>query len=189
MDLQSYTFAVVDVLSALTILGQVIATVLVASLLFKRERLIGWTGRNALWLMLVVSLTATLGSLFFSDIAQWTPCKDCWWQRIFMYPQVALLIIALWKKDRNIAPYILALCLFGMLIAADHYSDQVQAAFFPVPDAEGVNILLKPCDASGVSCAKTQIHFTFGYITIPMMAFTAFLLNAIGSVCIMRFKK
>ncbi len=189
MDLQSSTTDVVLFLSVLTIVGQIIAVFLLAALAFRRGRLTEWTDRHALVLMFVVSLTATIGSLFFSDIARWTPCKDCWFQRIFMYPQVLLLAVALWKKDRNIAVYILLLCLVGMGIAADHYADQVHAAFFPVPDAEGVNMLLKPCDASGISCAKTEIKFTFGYITIPMMSLTAFILNAIGSIYLLRAKK
>jgi disulfide bond formation protein DsbB len=136
--------------------------------------------------MFFVALAATCGSLFFSEIATWVPCKDCWFQRIFMYPQVVLLAIALWKKDKGIAQYILVLSLIGMLIAADHYSDQVEAAWHPVPDANGVNTLLKPCDASGVSCAATQIKFAYGYITIPMMALTAFGLNVFGSFFLLR---
>jgi disulfide bond formation protein DsbB len=187
--MQSYTFTVVNVLSALTVIGQFIAVILIAVLFMKKSTLHAWISKNSLLHMLIVAVMATSGSLFFSDIALWTPCKDCWFQRIFMYPQVILLAIALWKKDRGIALYILVLCLIGGGIAIDHYADQVQAAFFPVPDAEGVNMLLKPCDASGISCAKTEIRFTYGYITIPMMALTTFVLNAIGSIFILRSKK
>lgn len=186
--LKSYTFDLVTGLSVLTVIGQVIAAILIVSLLVQmlRKRSIvsvSWCARYALPLMFIVAMTATLGSLFFSDIAGWNPCKLCWYQRIFMYPQVLLLLIALWKKDRNIATYILALSVLGMLIAAHHYSEQVALALQPVPDNS-----LVPCDASGVSCAKTEIRFTFGYITLPMMAFTAFLLNALGAVTMMRRK-
>jgi disulfide bond formation protein DsbB len=97
-----------------------------------------------------------------------------------MYPQVFLLAYAIWKKDRGIAPYILILCVIGFLIAAWHYGEQVQLALNPLdPD------LAKPCDQTGVSCARTPI-FEFGYITIPMMALTAFLLNALGSMFVLR---
>ncbi len=134
--------------------------------------------------MLIVAAAATSGSLYFSDIAGWTPCKDCWYQRIFMYPQVLLLAVALWKKDRHIALYILTLSIIGMGIAIDHYAEQVEAAFAAVGAPE-IDPLI-PCDNSGVSCAKTEIHFTFGYITIPMMALTAFVLNMIGSLFMLR---
>jgi disulfide bond formation protein DsbB len=181
--MQLATSDVVSFLSLLTVIGQVIIVLLIIVLL-RRSKLHQWISRHALLLMLIVALTATLGSLYFSEIAGWAPCKDCWLQRIFMYPQVVLLAVALWKKDRGIAPYILALSLIGMVIAADHYSDQVIAAMQP-PENAG----MEPCDASGISCAKTNIKFTYGYITIPMMALTAFLMNAVGSIFIMRSKK
>ena len=185
--LKSHTFDLVTGLSVLTVIGLVIAAVLIVSLLMetfqKRPTAsVSWCARHALPLMLIVATTATLGSLFFSDIAGWNPCKLCWYQRIFMYPQVLLLLIALWKKDRNIAVYVLALSVIGMLVAAHHYSEQVALAMQPVADS------LVPCDASGVSCAKTEIRFTFGFITLPMMAFTAFVLNALGAASMLRRK-
>lgn len=188
------TSTAVTALSVLTVIGQIIIAVLLISLLSEKirkrhTRVLSFFTKNALLLMLIVAIAATLGSLYFSEIALWTPCKDCWIQRIFMYPQVILLGIALWKKDTKIAPYILALSVLGIIIAVDHYTEQVRANFFPVPNEEGVNMLLKPCDASGVSCAKTQIHFTFGYITIPLMACTAFVLNTIGSLLLLRSQK
>ena len=182
--LKSHTFDLVTGLSVLTVIGLIIAAALIVSLLIealqKRPTAsVSWCARHAVPLMLVVAATATLGSLFFSDIAGWNPCKLCWYQRIFMYPQVILLLIALWKKDRNIAVYVLALSVIGMLVAAHHYSEQVALAMQPVADS------LVPCDASGVSCAKTEIRFTFGFITLPMMAFTAFLLNTLGAAVMM----
>ncbi len=184
--LQAHTFDVVTLFSILTVIGQAIILLLLVPLFRPKSGFHSWLSRNALVLMFIVAAAAIVGSLFFSEIAGWVPCKDCWLQRICMYPQFVILLIALWKKDRGIALYILALSIIGAGIAVDHYADQVSAAFFPVPDEAGVNILLKPCDASGVSCAETQIHFTFGYITIPMMALTAFILNALGSVFLLR---
>lgn len=191
MSLSFYTFDIVYLLSVLTIIGQciaVIVSVLFLQTIIRRTpygRLLGWIRNHSIPLMLTVALTATLGSLFFSEIAEWTPCKDCWLQRIVMYPQVVLLAIALWKKDQKIAIYILALSLIGIGLATDHYIDQLEAHLYPIADKEGVNILLKPCDATGVSCAATQIDFYFGYITIPMMALAGFMLNALGSLLLL----
>ncbi len=191
--LKLQTYAVVDLLSLLTIAGQVtivLMLIIVARNYFRssRSHVSSWIEKQALVLMFIVALTAMLGSLYFSEIAGWLPCKDCWLQRIFLYPQVPMLAYAIWKRDNAVAPYILILCLIGMGFSLDHYIDQVSAALQPVPDAEGVNMLLKPCDASGVSCKATEIKFRFGYITIPMMALTASLLNAIGSLILMRRK-
>lgn len=171
--------SIVTALSVLTVAGQVIIVALCA-LLIKRSVLSAWLSAHAMELMLIVAFVATCGSLYFSDVALWTPCKLCWYQRIFMYPQVFLLGLALWRKDRNIARYILLLSVIGAGIALWHYGEQVGAALFPAVIDPNV-----PCDTSGVSCASTPF-FHFGYITIPMMALTAFVLNALGSMFLLK---
>ncbi len=186
--LKSNTFFVVDAFSVLTVIGQIIIAVLLVVLAKDHftgtaSKLTKLVSKNSLLLMLIVALAATLGSLFFSEISGWTPCKDCWLQRIVMYPQVVLLSIAVWRHDKEVAKYIVALSVIGILIAINHYWKQVEAAFFPMTEVDGVMV---PCDASGVSCAATQIKFTFGYITLPMMALTAFVLNLLGSIVLIR---
>ncbi len=180
LDLSSFTPQLVTLLAALTVAGQVIAVLLLALLLLRLFRKDGmmekWILRYGMTFMFIVALTATVGSLFFSEIAGWTPCKLCWIQRIFMYPQALLLGLALYRRDRGIVPYILLLSIVGLYFSGAHYAEQVQAALQPAGDP------LQPCDAGGVSCANTNIRFTFGYITIPLMAFTAFAMNALMSV-------
>jgi hypothetical protein len=56
----------------------------------------------------------------------------------------------------------------------------VNALLHPVPYDP-----LRACDASGVSCSQTLL-FTFGYITIPLMALTAFVMNALAALHIIR---
>lgn len=183
--LKDYTFTIVDVLSAMTVIGHFISILLLLILLKNARKgaavsAVGrWVGQHGLLLMLVVALVSTLGSLFLSEIAGWNPCKLCWLQRIFMYPQLILLVIALWRQDRSIAPYILALAVIGLVIASYHYIIQLQnIVASPLNPAT-------PCDASGESCVKTPF-IVFGYVTIPMMALTGFALNAIGSVFVMK---
>ncbi|MEK7590643.1 MAG: disulfide oxidoreductase [Patescibacteria group bacterium] len=168
--------------SVLTVLGQGILLILLWFLLFAPEAtFLRWARAHALPLMLVVAVLGTLGSLYFSEVAGWTPCKFCWYQRIFLYPQVILLGIALIRRDRAVASYVLVLSCIGLLIALLHYKEQVVAMLFP-PDA------LVPCDETGVSCARTPF-FHFGYITIPMMAATAFALNIAGSALLLQKRK
>jgi disulfide bond formation protein DsbB len=175
-----FTSTFVTGLSAFTVLGQAIFVTLGALFLLKNAPIVRWVRKHALWLMLVVSLVATGSSLYFSEIAGWTPCLLCWYQRIFMYPQVLVLAYAVWKRDKTVAPYIFLLCVCGSAIAAYHYWEQLQHVLWPAME-------LEPCDATGTSCARTPF-FHFGYITIPMMALTAFLLNALGSLIIVRSK-
>lgn len=180
MNLIALTPTVVQFYAVLTIVAFVISLA-ITIVLFKNSQKNVFV-KYGLVLMFITSLMATLGSLFFSDIAGWTPCKDCWLQRIVMYPQVVLLLVALYRRDRGIAPYILALSLIGLVLSGHHYAEQVEAAMKPLDP-------LIPCDASGESCAATKIHFTFGFITIPVMAFSVFLLNALTAGKMMRSAK
>ena len=146
--------------------AQILVLVILAAAFLRKEKVLRFFGDNAVLFALIVALIATSGSLFYSEIAGYEPCKLCWFQRIFMYPQVLLLGLALWKKEgKQIAPYSVLLSSIGALIAGYHYLLQLDL----VPSL--------PCSAVGysVSCSQRFV-MQFGYITIPLMAFTAFLL-------------
>ena len=119
-----------------------------------------------LFLGFLVSLVATLGSLFYSDVMGFPPCKLCWFQRIFMYPQPILFLIAM-KVRRNwsIVWNSLILSLIGGLIAGYHYMMQLGVV------SEG------GCDVVGMT-TKCSEYFglSYGFITIPFMSLTAFVL-------------
>lgn len=130
-----------------------------------KSRLIKFFSKKALYFSFLVALAATLGSLFYSEIAHFEPCKLCWFQRILMYPLVLLIAMAIHKRDKGISDYIIAMSVIGMVIAGYHYYLQ----------RGGATIL--PCSAVGYSVSCSQ-NFTmeFGYVTIPMMSLTAFIL-------------
>ncbi|MEK7541853.1 MAG: disulfide oxidoreductase [Patescibacteria group bacterium] len=160
------------ILSSLTVIGQVIIALIIVSIFVRETKTLEVVSKNALLFSFVVALVATLGSLFYSEVAGFEPCKLCWFQRIFMYPQVILLGIALWKKNRELAIYnSIALSFVGALIAGYHYLLQIGIA----PEL--------PCAAVGYSAACSQrFVMNFGYITIPMMALTAFSLIVVFSI-------
>ncbi|MDP3645466.1 MAG: disulfide bond formation protein B [bacterium] len=115
-----------------------------------------------LWIGFVLTLGASAMTLYYSEILGIPPCPLCWWQRIFLYPQVMLFALALWGRDSRIALYSIALSILGALFALYHHVLQMAPAG------------TLPCPADGtVSCA--QIFFLeFGYITYPMMALSLF---------------
>jgi len=125
-------------------------------------------------LAFMVPLTAMGGSLFYSDVAKYTPCILCWWQRIFMYPQTVLIGMGILKNDTLIADYSTGLSAVGGAIALYHYYIQLGGASF------------FSCEQIGYSASCSQ-RFTmeFGYVTIPMMALTAF----IAIILLMRISK
>jgi disulfide bond formation protein DsbB len=113
----------------------------------------------ALWL---VSLVATLGSLFFSEVMRLPPCVLCWYQRIAMYPLVAMTTVALVRRDAGVGPYTWPFVATGLAISIYHNL----LYYHLIPES------ITPC-AQGVSCTERQIEW-LGFITIPLLALASF---------------
>ena len=154
--------------SILTVIAQITVSIIIISLFFSKRTgsILQFFGKHALLFSYIVALVATLGSLFYSEIAKYEPCKLCLYQRILMYPQVLILGMAFLKKDKKIANYSIMLSVVGAGIAFYHYMLQ-----------RGVVQELVPCATVGysVSCAEKFVMI-YGYITIPLMSLSAFLL-------------
>ena len=116
----------------------------------------------ALWKGFGLTLLATAFTLYYSDVLGFIPCGLCWFERIFLYPQVVLFGIALWKRDFSVATYSIALSMCGAVIALYHH-------FIQMGGSE-----LLPCPASGAGDCAQRIVFEFGYITFPLMACSLF---------------
>lgn len=108
------------------------------------------------------ALTATMGSLFFSEVMRLPPCSLCWYQRIAMYPLVIILGISAIRRDGAAKIYGLPLAIAGFMIALYH-----NLLYYKIiPDS------ITPC-TSGISCTSKQIEW-FGFITIPLLSIVAF---------------
>ncbi|RQW18941.1 disulfide bond formation protein B [Bacillus sp. C1-1] len=119
---------------------------------------------NSLLFAWLVSFVATLGSLYFSEIKGFEPCALCWYQRIFMYPLVLLIGVGIIRKDTGVAIYSAILSGIGMVISIYHYAIQK----LPVNEDDVLGCGL-------VSCSGEYINW-LGFITIPFLAGTAFIL-------------
>lgn len=170
-----------NILSILTIFSLGLSGVLVILLVFKSSKIsksvLGFVSKNVIYLTLLVATIAMFGSLFFSEVAGYTPCKLCWYQRILIYPQVFLLWFAMIIKDKNIVKYVLLLSVLCIPLSFYHYLLQFQY----VPEIT--------CSVVGysASCAE-KFTATFGFVTIPLMAFATVLTNTILSVVYLRGK-
>lgn len=133
---------------------------------------------NGVFASFVVILLSMMGSLFYSNIIGFEPCILCWYQRIFIFSQIFLLGIALFKKYTNeIYRYTLGLSIIGGLFSLYHFYIKMTG-----------NSPL-PCSALGVSsvdCTQ-QLVIKFGYINIPMMALTTFLF--VGTISYLNIKR
>src|SRR5438046_1262732 len=117
-----------QIFSLLTIVCQVTVVILILAVFIKTamtRKVLTFFAKHALRISFLVALVATLGSLFYSEIAHFEPCKLCWYQRILMYPQSLLLAIAYGKKDKNIGIYSIVLSSLGIVIALYHYLLQI----------------------------------------------------------------
>lgn len=131
-----------------------------------------------LWFAFLISLFSMLLSLFYSDIALYTPCLLCWYQRIFMYPQVFILGLAIYKKDATVAGYSIILAAIGALIALYQVYLQFGGESFGTCSVVG----------STVSCTAKYV-LEFGYVTIPVMSLTTFLLILVSMLSLKKKNK
>jgi len=109
------------------------------------------------------AVLATAGSLFFSEVMTLPPCVLCWYQRIAMYPLVAVLAVSILRRDNAERAYALPLAIVGFAIAVYHNLLYYKL----IPES------ITPC-TSGVSCTSRQIEWA-GFITIPFLSLAAFL--------------
>lgn len=110
----------------------------------------------------IVAFFAVVGSLFYSELVGYPPCVLCWWQRVFLYPQLVIFAAALWMRDRTVFVYSSILASIAGLLALYH-----SYVYW------GGESLL-PCTALGGACSKIYV-MAFGYITIPSMSLTVVL--------------
>jgi len=69
--------------------------------------------RVALWIAALVAAVTMAGSLYYSEVAHFVPCKLCWYQRIAAYPLVILLLVAAIRGDRRVWHYVVPLAVVG----------------------------------------------------------------------------
>ncbi|MDP2440721.1 disulfide bond formation protein B [Rhodoferax sp.] len=126
-----------------------------------------WSSKTSPWTLVfsswLVAASATLGALFMSEIMGFAPCVLCWWQRIFMFPLVLILALSLFPFDRTVLRYALPLAAGGLLVAGFH----VLLTLGVIPET------LAPC-RDGIPCKTLQVAW-FGFVTIPLLSFFAFL--------------
>lgn len=126
------------------------------------EKLETYLGSYWKELSFILAVIATSGSLYMSQIVGYTPCHLCWLQRILMYPLVILFGISI-LLDTDVVEYAIPMATIGGGIAGYHYIIQRMEQF----QSAG-------CSITSVSC-DTEYTFYLGIVTIPLMAFTAFL--------------
>lgn len=148
----------------LSLLVNAATFLLVASLVLRRSRparaALEAFAPLALPLAFLVTLTATSGSLWFSESVGFVPCKLCWYQRIAIFPLPVLLGFMTLRRDLRAARYLLPMTLVGAGVSVWHWLVE------RVPSLSG-----KTSCAVDVPCSVPW--FTeFGFVTLAWMAFS-----------------
>ena len=118
-----------------------------------------WSLIFGAWLISCLSMG---GSLFFSEVMEFPPCILCWYQRIAMYPLVAIFMVGLFPLSKEVFKYSAPFVALGWLIALWHNLLHLGI----------IKEDLSPC-REGVSCSTVYINW-MGFITIPLLSFVAF---------------
>lgn len=161
-------FLIVPTLSGLTLVALALVVVLVPLVALPvgrrlLRRSLAGDASKILALAWLVTAVATGGSLYLSEGLGLEPCVLCWYQRIAMYPLVIVLGVALLRSDEGIWLTAVPLCGLGALVSAYHVA---------VQNLPGIEIT--SCSASA-PCSVKYLE-AYGFVTIPVMAGSAFLL-------------
>lgn len=125
-------------------------------------RLVASIDDAALWLAFLVAATATAGSLYFSEVANFVPCNLCWYQRIAMYPLSAILLVAAIRGDHGVRWYVAPLAAVGALLSTYHYLVE----WHPSLEGGGVCAVSAPCTVPWFR--------ELGFVTLALMALCGF---------------
>lgn len=122
-----------------------------------------------IWTILIgTTVGGVATTLLYSEVFGFVPCSLCWLQRVALYPQVLLALVAFKLGDTKQFPlYGISLSIFGFGVAVYQYI--YQALPQEVHDSG-----LLPCLADGsADCAK-KVMEVFGFVTFPFLSAVLF---------------
>lgn len=165
---------VINLIALAILVGDIFIVIFIFSLILKYlgysaiyNSMVKFARNHSYHVVFAITFAGLLGSLFMSEIAKYPPCTLCWYQRIAIYPQPLLLYVSFLRSEKVLTPYLIVLNVIGALIAIYHIIIQYLPQY-----------ALVPCHTGNISCTTVQLVY-YGFITIPVMSLTAFLLNII----------
>jgi len=140
--------------------------VLVATMLGERSPatlgIARWVLQQRAAFTFAVALLSTLGSLYFSEIADFVPCRLCWFQRVFMYPITIVALVGLVRRDAAARWYSASLAVIGGGVSLYHLL--IERGI--LPDSTSCSLFGPPC---------SEVWFrAFGFVTLAFMALCGF---------------
>lgn len=151
-----------------TILIQVVILLLAMNFIFNRSqknKILIFFKKYTFHMGFLAALGAVLLSLFYSDVVGYPACELCWIQRIFLYPQLVLFSMELYKKEKSIVDFSIVFAILGSLTSIYHI-------YVEAGGTRGLACAsIDPTSTTAISCA-TRFIYEFNYVTMPIMALT-----------------
>jgi disulfide bond formation protein DsbB len=154
-------FSAVLALAAASLAVVVIAGRLLRGRLDALDAVVDAVDDAALWIGFLIAALAMAGSLYFSEVANYVPCRLCWFQRIAMYPLAVILLVASIRRDFGVRWYAIPLAAIGGCVSIYHYLVEWH------PQLEG-----DACDPTN-PCSLVWFR-EFGFVTLSLMALCGF---------------
>jgi disulfide bond formation protein DsbB len=120
-------------------------------------------------LLVLTTVGSVILSLVYSEYFGFIPCSLCWLQRIALYPQALMALMAVRTQERLFFPlYSIGLSVFGFGVAVYHYIYQM------MPTDTAVGGMVMPCLADGSADCASKIIDQFGFVTFPFLSAVTF---------------
>jgi disulfide bond formation protein DsbB len=148
----------------------VITAVLYVDYLFKGSALYTRFLAPFTWQLSIITTVGSVAlSLLYSEYFGFIPCSLCWLQRIAIYPQSLMSLVAYRAKEDVYFPlYGIWLSLFGLGVATYQYIYQM------VPKEQYAAGFM-PCLADGSADCAAKVIDEFGFVTFPLLSAITFL--------------
>lgn len=120
------------------------------------------------WLILGVTFGGVVTTLVYSEYFGFVPCSLCWLQRVALYAQAIIAVVAMMSRDSVFFPrYGIALSVFGFGVAVYQYIYQL------IPAETRAAVM--PCLADGTADCGSKIMEVFGFVTFPFLSAVMFI--------------
>lgn len=107
-------------------------------------------------------------TLLYSEVFGFVPCSLCWLQRVALYPQALMTVVAWRAGDVKQFP------LYGMVLSAFGFVVAVYQYIYQMVPTEVLQSGLLPCLADGTADCSKKVMEVFGFVTFPFLSAVIF---------------
>jgi disulfide bond formation protein DsbB len=143
------------------------------------KRVRDFFGEYAILFSFLVGLASVVGSLFYSQVANFAPCFLCWIQRAFLYTETVIFFFAIIARNaERVRKYDHVVRKAAIILSGIGGLVSVYNVYLQFGGSSAIN-----CAAFGTVNCELVYFVEYGYVTIPTMALTAFAMIILFVLC------